>query len=325
MIDDLSRELSTLGHQVLVATSSVGADLLDLPYEVVVVDRNDPTEALSRVREFVPDVIHVHNYLDNSPVLLNTLNLQARVILTFHNEHKSLSDGPARARFEWVKQNVDGIVAVSDFVKRSVCESGDFGSVPVTRIWNGSHPRSGETEIGSGVLFMGRIVSEKGLGSLLAAMVLLIQKHEDVKLNVVGEGEMRALFEKLANDLGLAENVTFLGWQTGSKLEELIHASRVIVVPSAWREPLGLVAIEGMMNSRPVIVTDRGGLPEIIEDKIQGFVVQPGDVIELAVRLSQLVSNKPLAEEMGRAGYARAMSHFNLSHTARSYLEIYQG
>ena len=324
MIDNLSRELQILGHEVMVVTDTDGSEKLSLPYQVLRLNALNPAESIQAIRDFAPEIIHVHNFLDNSVVMLRSLNLDSKIILTLHNEHKSSPDRTAQARFDWARQSVSEIVAISDFVKLSIEQSGDFEGVPVSRIWNGTEMVIEPKPLGQDILFMGRIQPEKGLGFLLASMFLLVQKHPRARLQIVGDGPFRKTFENLARDLCLEKNVRFLGWQTGQNLERFITDARMIVVPSAWKEPFGLVAIEAMMNQRPVIVTDRGGLPELVEAGKNGFVVQPGDILELAARMSQLVEDSQLAAKMGAAGRTRALEDFTLNSTALSYLKVYE-
>jgi glycosyltransferase involved in cell wall biosynthesis len=324
MVDTLSRELQKLGHQVLVATNTLGSDLLTLPYGLVRIDPVSPDEAIQAIRDFEPDIIHLHNYLHNSVVLLSALGLKAKVVWTLHDEHKTSQETAAVARFKWVRENVSCIVAISDFVKDSIDQAKDFVGVPVQMIWNGTKNVTRSEPLGENILFMGRIELEKGLGYLLASMFLLVQKHPDAQLRVAGDGAFKGTFEKLATDLGIGGNVSFLGWQTGEELASAIASSRMIVVPSAWKEPFGLVAIEAMMNGRPVIVTDRGGLPELIEPGISGYVVQPGEVLELATRMSQLLEDDELAQKMGQAGFSRANENFSMQAAALNYVKVYE-
>jgi len=329
MVDTLSRELHRLGHIVKVATSTADSNALEFPYEVIRIDSASPKEDIQRIIDFAPDVVHVHNLLDNSLVLLSSIGLAAKFVATFHNEHRTSSESAARTRFRWVNENVDELVAVSEFVKRSITRSGDFPSISIHTIFNGTSTPASEAEIGNhpgkSIVFMGRISPEKGLGYLLSSMLVLVQKHSNVRLQVLGEGPFRRTFEKFVKDFDLEDNVTFLGWQTGNERTNLLSRARFVVVPSAWKEPFGLVAIEAMMHGKPVIVTDRGGLTELVEHGVTGFIVQPGDILELAARMSQLLTDDSLAEAMGIAGHARAIEHFTITAAASKYLKLYEG
>jgi glycosyltransferase involved in cell wall biosynthesis len=153
---------------------------------------------------------------------------------------------------------------------------------------------------------------------------LVKDRHPDVLLRICGDGPMRSAFENLSVRLGLKDNVVFSGWLRGQDLQFAMDSSRMLVVPSAWREPFGLVAIEAMMNARPVIVSDRGGLVETIRDGIDGYIYQPGDIFELAAKIDNLLADKNLARQLGDSGRLRALDKFDMSLTAERYLELYK-
>jgi len=324
LIDTLSRQLVEMGHQVLVVTDTPPeSSEINAPYKVFRFEANELSSLISTVESFNPDVIHVHNYLHNSILLLMQLAALPRIVVTFHNEHIH-SDSPiAKSRYLWLRENAICIIAISEFVKRSIEQSNDFFGLRLETIYNGTPLINSAQELGHNLLFLGRLVPEKGLGFLISSFYLTLQRHPNLCLNIVGDGPFRDSFEKLVTDLGIGKSVKFSGWQTGQELDESYMSARLVVVPSAWREPFGLIAIEAMMHARPILVTDRGGLPEIVDNGVNGFVVQPGDVLGLAARISQIFSDPKLALQLGLGGHAKAMREFSISTMSEKHLRIY--
>jgi glycosyltransferase involved in cell wall biosynthesis len=97
-----------------------------------------------------------------------------------------------------------------------------------------------------------------------------------------------------------------------SRVEDVYHTSDIVVVPSRWQEPLGLISLEAGACSKPVVATRTGGIPEVIDDGVNGFLVEPGDLGGLAERVIRLISDPDLRRRMGDAGLARIEHDFAL-------------
>jgi glycogen(starch) synthase len=114
------------------------------------------------------------------------------------------------------------------------------------------------------LVVVGRLVPEKGCDVVLRAMALPGGPLGAARLSVVGDGPARAQSEALAASLGIADRVDFLGAQTGDTLRRTLNAHRVMIVPSVWAEPFGIVALEGLASGCSMVVSDIGGLPQAI-------------------------------------------------------------
>lgn len=160
------------------------------------------------------------------------------------------------------------------------------------------------------ILFVGRLCPEKGLDCLLDCLGLL---EEDFSLTVVGEGKpeyMAALQEKVQGR-GLPERVEFRGWVDHVELAKFYREAAVVAVTSIWPEPFGLIGIEAMARSRPVVAFDVGGISEWLADKETGFLVKRGDIVALAEKIDLLLHDVTLRQKMGISGYERAKQFFN--------------
>lgn len=172
-------------------------------------------------------------------------------------------------------------------------------------------------------LFVGRLVSEKGVRTLLRALGELNHrpKRRPATLLIVGDGEQRAALEKLAVALGVGASVHFAGQKYGDDLAQAIGQGAVAVVPSEWEEPMGGVALELLAAECPLIVSERGGLAECVGDAAWTF--PNGDHRALAVRMALLIDDETLRRSKADAG-RRVVARFDERLLARQYLDLYE-
>jgi glycogen synthase len=130
------------------------------------------------------------------------------------------------------------------------------------------------------LLFVGRLSSVKGCETLIRALQIAARYVKDASLTVVGEGPERLRLEAIAADLGLEENVSFIGAKSGKELAEIMRDHRIMVVPSHYNEPFGIVAIEGLASGCRLIVSRNGGLVDAVGPHALTF--ENGNVEELA-------------------------------------------
>lgn len=153
------------------------------------------------------------------------------------------------------------------------------------------------------LLFVGRLVSDKGVDVLLDALGLLAGEGLQPRLTIVGEGPERPLLDERAGRLGLADRAAFLGTRTGEELVEVLNRHRILVVPSRYNEPFGIVALEGIACGCLVVGSEGGGLKEAIGPC--GLTFRNGDARDLA-RVLALLLRDPAA---GRDLLAHAPAH----------------
>lgn len=173
--------------------------------------------------------------------------------------------------------------------------------------------------------FVGQLCPSKGLETLITACARLSGNWPRLKLCVIGEGDENgqylARLKGLAADLGVSGAVHFLGYRP-----DAAQAAREfnVQVISSLAEPFGLVTLEAMAQSRPVVVTNTGGSPEIVRDGVEGFLVRPGDDAQLAGRLDVLLDSPGLCREMGRRGSRRVAREFSLDLMVDRTEEVYR-
>ena len=161
----------------------------------------------------------------------------------------------------------------------------------------------------SSLLFLGKLGKAKGVDDLLQACTALAQRHPALRLAMGGDGD-RAAVQARAEMLGVAAHVDLLGWVQGAQKTRLLDTCRAYVLPSYF-EGLPMSILEAMAAGVPVIATAIGGIPEAIDDGVEGYLLAPGDVEGLADRLDRLLSDDALAQRMGAAGRAKVERHFS--------------
>jgi glycosyltransferase involved in cell wall biosynthesis len=171
------------------------------------------------------------------------------------------------------------------------------------------------------VLFVGRVVKQKGLDQLIHALPYL---DSSCRLIVCGDGPEVHTAKEIAQRLGIEARIDFLGWVGRDKLGLCYEASSVVVVPSVWPEPFGMVGIEAMSYGKPVVAFRVGGIPEWLEDGATGFLAKPYDVKEMAEKISYLLKHPDVAREMGIRGRKRVEQDFNKQKHISSLLEFYK-
>ena len=171
------------------------------------------------------------------------------------------------------------------------------------------------------LLYAGRLAPEKGLSWLLDAMVHI---DSSVVLHVAGSGteaHTNAIYRHVER-LNLTERVRFHGWCEPSALTALMTIAWIVVVPSVWNEPAGLVPLDAAAHARFVVASNGGGLPEYVAPDAS-TLVPPNDTEALATALSHHLATYPLLVEAGRRAQHHAAVTYSALHTARAYDRLY--
>lgn len=147
-----------------------------------------------------------------------------------------------------------------------------------------------QTNRSDDVVFVGRLVSDKGCDILLKALKELVTNQvPNISLTIIGDGPERTNLERQANELSLKNNVHFVGLKSEDEIAEILNKHKILVVPSIWPEPFGIVALEGLACGCRVIVSNTGGLPEAIG--AFGLSFQNGNYCDLAEKIIEARKN----------------------------------
>ena len=282
------------------------------------------------------DVVHCHHY---SPYVYGLLAsvMKPGVQLVF-TEHGKLSDaGPSRKRrlinpvlSRWPGQ----LCAVSSDLKQHMVLEG-FPARRINVLYNGIDPGERPTPsqrnaaraslgMAPGAFVagtVGRLDPVKNLGVLLDAIPLLIKKHPEARVVIVGDGPERSALEARAAELGITDSVVFTGYR--SDVRELMAAFDVYVNCSTY-EGVSLTILEAMAATLPVVATRVGGNPEVVIDRETGLLV-PGRSRSIAEAISTLVHDARTRKQMGDAGRWRVIKHFSIARMVDDYARAYLG
>jgi len=224
----------------------------------------------------------------------------------------------------------DCIICCSDFVRKFVIAKECIPPAKTITIYNGVNDLYGEYGPSKDVknnkktvrlIVVASLVENKGHLSLLQAFGKLVQIRPDLELCVIGEGPLRDSLEQTATALGICQQVFFLGIR--KDVLKLMAEADIAVLPSLYREGLNLSIIEAMSMAKPVVTTNVGGTRELIEDGVNGFLAQPGNVDELAEKLNLLAGNQELRLKMGAAGRRIFKEKFTASIMIREIESLY--
>ncbi len=148
-----------------------------------------------------------------------------------------------------------------------------------------------------------------------------VRKQIPARLLMIGDGPDRTSAEWLAREKNVSDDVLFLGKQ--NQVQDLLRCGDVALLPSAL-ESFGLVPLEAMASAVPCACSKVGGLPEVVQDGVEGFLVPPRDVDTMAARALDILTNPDLQKKMGAAGRRRALSEFCASKIIPQYEQLYQ-
>jgi glycosyltransferase involved in cell wall biosynthesis len=237
----------------------------------------------------------------------------ARIVAHLHGVS---AEGGGRGPIETLSRGADAIIATS----RSVAA---LAPRPATVIYPGTEVADGpvaSAEPAPPILGVAaRLEPIKGLSDLIVALPEVAASVSDVQLEVAGEGSQRRELERIAIAHGVADRVRFLGWQADLSA----HYARwsVFVQPSLY-EGFGIAALDAMAHGVPVIATEVGGTPELIESGASGVLVPAGAPDDLAAAAIAILTDSALRGDLARAAHARAHV-FSADRMARQTAGVY--
>ncbi|MBA2862577.1 glycosyltransferase family 4 protein [Methanococcus maripaludis] len=263
------------------------------------------------------DLIHSH-YAAPQGFLGAVLGKKCNIptVLTLHgSDVLNLSKNTfGKYFFEYALNNSEKIICVSEFLKTNLKTNFNIDS---NVIYNGFdeelfNPSNNDCDYG---LFVGSLVEQKGIFYFLESI-----KNIDFTFKIIGNGP---LYNKILDFIKLNEikNVELLGPKTQAEVSEYLKNCSFLILPSV-SEGLGMSIIEAMACKKAVIGTDVGGIPELIKDGINGYIVYPKDTKVLEDRINMLVYNKNLRKSLGEEGLNYS-KNFSWRYSAKKTYEIY--
>lgn len=252
-----------------------------------------------------PEVVHCHDWVTVLAGIKARWNYG--IPLLFHLHLPNLFD-PLCAAIENLGLICADLITVnSDYMKRALKKERPFlhkkrievvkNAVDIDRF----KPAVDWSTPDNYLLFVGRLEEQKGVEYLIKAMPYVHLKFPTIHLKIVGKGNCRDELVSLTNDLGLSEFVKFVGEKGSQELVQLYQKAIIVLIPSIF-EPFGMTALEGMACQRPVIVSNTGGLQEILQQSAAGLMVEKKDHLDLAQGIMTLLHSPDLQQQLGEAG-----------------------
>ena len=172
------------------------------------------------------------------------------------------------------------------------------------------------------ILFVGGLSKVKGIDTLLNAVPIIRKKILNLCVYIAGSGPEENKLKELVKELNIEENVNFLGYISGIKKYSYYKSADVCVFPSIY-EPFGIVLLEAMACGKPVVASNVGGIPFVVEEGKTGLLFESGNVEDLADKIMTILKNEELREKMGEAGRERA-KEFTWDKIAERTVEVYK-
>jgi glycosyltransferase involved in cell wall biosynthesis len=293
-------------------------------------------------RERGADVIHAHWAIPTGPAAVSAARrLGLPSVITMHGGDVYVNpeqgyDFPTRwyvrPALRWTLRKAGALTAITEDCRQHALRAG-APTRSMHLVFNGTDLRrfspapagAADPRFGPNMIFACRqLFPRKGIRFLVEAAAKLKPRFPDLKVVVAGDGFERPDLIALAERLGIARDVTFLGWVPNSELPQYYRAAALSVIPSL-EEGFGIPAAEAMGCETAVVASDAGGLPEVVEHGVTGLIVPRGDASALAGAIGELLADPARRARMGRAGRERALRLFDWDRSAEQFEQIYAG
>jgi glycosyltransferase involved in cell wall biosynthesis len=324
--------------------ATAGLQAEGVPVELIPLDKlrriDQVRSAIRRLRVLGPDVIHAH--LEASTVLGGIAGLVLRVptVATLHTREYPERFDRASARL-WLRNQLliaayDRVICLSGRLEQDARSHG-LGRASLTSIGNGIDvgqfdrtnrrpapqiraelgiPSSAQLIVSVSVLR-----AQKGINRLLHAMVEARAAMPDLHLLIVGDGDERGHLERQSRNLGLSDAVTFAGFR--NDIADLLSAGDLFVLPTLW-DALPTVVMEAMAAGLPVVASRVGGLPDMVQDGVEGVLVSTDNEVELVSAICSILGDDGLHQDMAAAARRRAESEFSLEGQVAKLATLYR-
>lgn len=300
------------GHEVHLITTTKNTNAANFPFKILsspiifttikelkwadIVFENNPCFSISYPNFFMrkPSVISLQTWLTE-----NNGGLRLRQILK-----------------KFLLRSADRVVACSKAVKESypkaIIINNPYNEQLFKRTYNVDKIRD--------FIFLGRLVSDKGADIAIKAFFEVLKQHPTSSFTIVGDGEEMPFLQNLVKLLNIEQQVIFKGKLQGKALVNCLNEHKFLLVPSTWKEPFGIVALEGIACGCIPIVADGGGLPEAVGTL--GLVFSRGKIEKLKDCMLKVISNKPAHEISPEA--IQHLKNYRIPTIADKYLKVFE-
>jgi len=325
--------LYTIGHRK--GDAGVYADFMRL--------LNDIMDYRHQLKSEKFDLVHLNPSLDPKALIRESIMIalakwyKLPVLVFFHGwqiKTQRRLKGVLLNLFQWIYFKADAVVVLASpfkkaiigwgyegpvFVETTVVDEKLLRDIPISRVNGGKHISSGEATI----LFLARMVKEKGVYIVIETFKVLIVKYPKLKLILAGAGEELDSARKYVEKQGIA-GVSFTGFVEGTnKIQTLIN-SDIYLFPSYWGEGVPISLLEAMAFGLPIVTSDAGGIPDFFEDGKMGYLVRGKDPQSYAESIEHLILNGDLCQKISCFNYEYSRGHFLPANAVKRLEQIYR-
>ena len=294
-------------------------------------------ETRRAVTEWNPDIVHIHWWFPNAMAVHTARFGGVPRVITSHGTDLFLLDRVSAARpiAKRVLSRAARVTVISTPLVQRVTDLGvpleriDVIPMPIDRdILESPAVESPPASRALRLLFAGRLIERKGAEYAIRAVKLLNSRGIECNLTIVGDGHLRVDLDNLCDELDLGTLVHFSGMVPPAEVIDAMRNSDVFLMPAVtdWkgeREGFGMVIVEAMMSGLPVVATESGGIPDIIQDGVNGFLVGERDSESIAAAVAKLARNKDLAQRIRVAARERVLDRFHPDAIAARFEDVY--
>lgn len=220
-----------------------------------------------------------------------------------------------------IYDDVDAFITPSEFLKTKLIANGfDREKINCIPTFTTSKSEVGNPRIGSYGLYFGRITEEKGVETVVKAFESLPEHPVKIMGDDTTDEAKRLIRYVQEKNI---QNIEFVGFKSGEELEEIIKGARYTLIPSVWYDNLPNTALESFQYSKPVIASNIGSLPELVEDQVNGFLFEPGNVQHLREKIIRM-DEDALVMQMGRASKAILEDRFSPKRHYRALMQVFE-
>lgn len=286
------------------------------------------------------NVVHAHDWLAAYAGRAVSKTFEIPLVTTIHATEHGRNLGlhtSGQRQINEIENNLaleaDQIICCSQYMQDEICSLFGVQRRMVKIIPNGVDPqqfktlpdelRMGITPQEKAIVFLGRLVPEKGIWQLINSFAKVRESIADAKLYIGGRGPQKAILEERVAELGLADRVVFTGFLKEKERNYIYDRASVAVFPSLY-EPFGIVALEAMATRTPVVVSDIGGLAEIVKHRKTGLKVPAGNEAALCEAIIEMLKDQRQAKQMVENAYEEVNRIYSWEAIAKSTRSVYE-
>ena len=279
-----------------------------------------------------PDIVHVQSIGMGIPGFLAKTFLKKPFVVYGRGSEVYLPLTFKNTILKLVLKNADDVIALTEDMKNGMQKFCDKDILVIPNgidleTFKGLSRETARTRLeirdnANVILFVGRLHHVKGVKYLIKAMELIVRKNKNAKLMLVGDGEEREELESLVEKFGLKERVKFVGRVQNEEIPQYMVASDVLVLPSL-SEGFPVTILEAMASGLSIVATTVGGLPEIVKDGENGFLVEPNNYGQIAEKVILLLEDEELRYKISKNNKERT-KRYSWGHAVNKLEEIYQ-